>query len=274
MNGYKHTILCVDDEGNILNALKRLFRKEGYRLLTAGNGPSALKMLEENDDIHLVISDQRMPGMSGTEFLANVRERHPEIIRIVLSGYTEVDAITEAINKGHVYKFILKPWNDQNLILDIRQCLDQYELRQANIMLHEKILQQNQELKIINENLENIVKERTAELEINNKALELSRAILEDIPWPVVGVSREMIIVLTNKSACSISIDNKKIEVGKRISNYFPSDIVGRINYVITNDRHDELWGYRLSDMLYNIALAPSSGNFRGKGAVITLTPA
>ena len=273
MNDYRHTILCVDDEVNILNSLKRLFRKEGYRLLIANNGPDALIILEENHEIHLVISDQHMPGMSGMEFLANVRERYPDIFRIVLAGYTELDAITESINKGHIYKFILKPWNDQNLILDIRQCLDQYELKEANANLHKKILQQNEELKTINENLESIVKERTATLKIQNRALELSRAILEDIPWPVMGVSREMIIVLINISARSLSIDNKKIEVGKRISNYFPSDIINRINYVIVNNRPDELWGYKLSGMTYNIIFAPSSGRFYGKGAVLTLTP-
>lgn len=273
MSDFKHAVLCVDDESNILNALKRLLRKEDYQFLTAGSGPAALQMIEENPGIHLVISDQRMPGMSGTEFLANVSEKHPEILRIVLTGYTEIDAITEAINKGHIYKFILKPWNDQNLTLDIRHCLEQYELKEANLKLHEKVLQQNEELKRINENLEAIVKERTAELKLQNQALELSRSLLEDIPWPVIGISREKIVVLINVSAQSISIENKQIEVGKRISNYFPSNIVDRITYVIANNRPDELWGYKLSGTVYNIALAPSSGSFRGKGAVMTLTP-
>ena len=129
-------------------------------------------------------------------------------------------------------------------------------------------------MKRINENLESIVKERTATLKIQNRALELSRAILEDIPWPVIGISNEMIIVLINISAQSLSFDNKKIEVGKRISNYFPSEIVDRINFVITNNRADELWAYKLSEILFNVAIAPSSGSFRGKGAVMTLTPA
>jgi response regulator RpfG family c-di-GMP phosphodiesterase len=273
MNDYKHTVLCVDDEENILHALSRVFRKEGCRLITAADGPGGLKMLEQNNDVHLVISDQRMPGMSGTEFLAIVRERYPEIIRIVLTGYTEVDAITDAINKGRIYKFILKPWNDQNLILDIRQCLDQYDLRQANINLHNKILQQNEELKRINENLESVVKERTKELKIQNSVLQLSQAILEDIPWPVIGISSEMIIVLINISAQSMLINNRTIELGKRISNYFPTDVIDRIRYVIDYDRSDELCGYKLSGKDYNLALAPSSGGFRGKGAVMAMTP-
>jgi response regulator RpfG family c-di-GMP phosphodiesterase len=274
MNECKHTILCVDDEINILNSLKRLFRKEGYCLLTASSGFEALKMVEENNGIHLVISDQRMPGMNGTEFLAKVREKYPDIFRIVLTGYTDIDAITESINEGHIYKFILKPWNDQNLVLDIRQCLDQYELREANTSLHKKILQQNEELKRINENLEIMVKERTAALNLQNSALELSRAILEDVPLPVIGVSKEMLIVVINLSAQSIIINDKRIEVGKRISNYFPDEIVNKVNYVISYNRRDQIWGYKLSDEIYNVVFAPASGSFSGKGAVITFIPA
>jgi response regulator RpfG family c-di-GMP phosphodiesterase len=273
MNDYRHTVLCVDDEENILHSLNRVFRKEGCRLITAANGPSALKLLEENNDVHLIISDQRMPGMSGTEFLAIVRERYPEIIRIVLTGYTEVDAITDAINKGHIYKFILKPWNDQNLVLDIRQCLDQYELRKANLDLHVMVLQQNEELKMINENLESIVKERTAELKIKNRVLELSRAILEDLPWPVIGVSNEMIIVMINSGVQSLSVNHKKIEVGKRISAYFPLEIEEKLRYVMDTKGTAELKGIQFSGMRYNMTLAPSSGSFREKGAVMALTP-
>ena len=131
METSEHTILCVDDEQNILNALKRLLRKENYRLLTGGSGKQGLEILAENK-VHVVVSDHRMPEMNGTEFLKQVRETYPNILRIILTGYTDVDTITEAINEGHIYKFFLKPWNDQNLKLEIRQALEQYDLIQAN----------------------------------------------------------------------------------------------------------------------------------------------
>ena len=131
MKDYRHTVLCVDDEVNILRSLKRLLRKEDYRLLTASSGEQGLEILKENA-VNLVISDQRMPGMSGIEFLARVKEGYPDIIRAILSGYTEVDAIMDSINRGHIYKFLLKPWNDQNLILDIRQALEHCDLIQSN----------------------------------------------------------------------------------------------------------------------------------------------
>ena len=126
-----HAVLCVDDEKNILRSLKRLLRKEDYRLLMASSGEEGLMVMEEND-VHIVISDQRMPKMSGTEFLAALKTKYPDVIRIILSGYTDVDSITESINKGHIYKFLLKPWNDQNLKLEIKQALKQYDLIQAN----------------------------------------------------------------------------------------------------------------------------------------------
>ena len=177
MSDQEHAVLCVDDEENILRSLKRLLRNEGYRLLTASSGKEGLRILEENR-VHLVISDQRMPGMNGAEFLAQVKERYPDTIRICLTGYTDVDSITESINKGHIYKFMLKPWNDQGLKLEIRQALDQYELSQTNMALNKELIEKNAELKRINENLEKMVQERTIDLELKNRALELSHAML------------------------------------------------------------------------------------------------
>ena len=156
MNDYKHTVLCIDDEENILHSLKRLLRNEHYRLLTASSGAEGLKIFEEND-VQVVIADQRMPRMSGTEFLAIVKERYPQTMRIVLSGYTHVDTITESINKGHIYKFFLKPWNDQSLRQEIRLALYQYDMIKANRDLYEQIFEQNEDLKTINKNLERLI---------------------------------------------------------------------------------------------------------------------
>ena len=272
MNDYQHTVLCVDDEENILHSLKRLLRKEGYRLLTATSGAKGLKVLKEND-VHLVISDQRMPEMSGTEFLAKVKENYPDVIRIVLTGYTEVDSITASINKGHIYKFILKPWNDQNLKLEIKQGLEQYELMQSNRRLNQKVLQQNEELKTVNENLEVLVTKRTMELEIQNQALELSHAILEDLPIPIIGISSEMMIVLTNSKALALSFDNGSIEIGKRLSDFFSSDVEEKIAGVLNTDTGDAFNGYMLSEAAYDLDFVPLSGRFCGKGIILTLYP-
>lgn len=271
VDDYQHTVLCVDDEERILHSLKRLLRKENYRLLTASSGAEGLKILEGNH-VHLVIADHRMPGMSGTEFLATVKERYPDTMRIILSGYTDVDPITESINKGHIYNFFLKPWNDESLKLEIRQALDQYDLIQANRSLNEKVLEQNEELKKTNENLEMLVKERTMELEIQNQALELSRAILEDLDLPIVGVGAEGTIVLFNREAKSISINGNSIEIGKDISDYFSTDAREKMISALETSKSQILRNYSISGVSYDINVTPLSGRFRGKGAILTVT--
>lgn len=270
MNENQHTVLCVDDEENILHSIKRLLRKEGYGLLTASSGVEALKILEENN-VHLVLSDQRMPQMSGTEFLAEVKEKYPDVIRIILTGYTEVDSITESINKGNIYKFFLKPWNDDNLKLEISKALEQYNLIQANKMLHEKIMKQNKELQKINANQEALIQQRTEVLEIQNQALELSHAILEDLPVPLIGVSVERMIVLINRQAQSLSKSGKSIEIGKRVSDYFSNDMEKKMDKAMKSDTSQILKGYRLSGTSYDIDLIPLSGKFSGKGVVLSL---
>lgn len=272
MNENRHTVLCVDDEKNILRSLKRLLRKEDYRLLTASSGEEGLKVLEKND-VHMVISDQRMPKMSGTEFLAALKTKYPDVIRIILSGYTEVDSITESINKGHIYKFLLKPWNDQNLKLEIKQALEQYDLIQANKKLDERVIQQNNELKEINENLEKLVQARTKTLEIQNQALELSRAILEDLPFPVIGISAEGMIALTNKKTMALSFKGGSIEVGRNLSDYFSKEVKEKVVEVLTSDASCSIEGYQLSEVTYDIDLIPLSGRFCGKGLILTFFP-
>ena len=149
--------------------------------------------------------------------------------------------------------------------------MEQYDLIRANRELHEKVLEQNEELKSINENLETLVNKRTMELEMQNQALELSRAILEDLPIPIIGISSEMMIVLINRKAQSLSINNGKMELGKKLFNYFSDDVEERTAAVLTACTEDTLKGYRLEDSICDIDLIPLSGRFRGKGVVLAL---
>ena len=107
------TLLLVDDEINILNALKRVLRRNGRRILTANSAHTALDVLAQ-EDIHVVVSDHRMPGMNGTELLSKVMERHPETVRMMLSGYADAGVKTEGLG-GAMYKFLAKPWNEEEL---------------------------------------------------------------------------------------------------------------------------------------------------------------
>ena len=271
METFKHTILCVDDEQNILNALKRLLRKEHFKLLTTTSGREGLELLTQND-VQIVISDQRMPEMSGTEFLKEVKALYPDIIRIILTGYTDVDTISNSINEGHIYKFFLKPWNDQHLTLEIRQAIEQYELIKANKQLYEMTLIQNEELKTINENLENIVAERTSSLEMQNQALLLSQAILEDLPFPIIGISTEMIVALVNKSAKTFFTEEPVLSVGDHISEYFSNISEQELQDVLSAEKSPNLTCTGIkSGQVYHLRPFPLTGRFSRGGFILTM---
>jgi response regulator RpfG family c-di-GMP phosphodiesterase len=271
MEDFKHTVLCVDDEVNILSALKRLLRKEAYRLLTCTSGKEGLALLEQNE-VHVVISDQRMPEMNGSEFLRQVKQHYPHIIRIILTGYTEVDTITKSINEGHIYKFFLKPWNDQHLTLEIRQALEQYELIEANKQLHQKTIAQNEELKQVNENLESMVCERTRSLEIQNQALQLSHSILEDLPLPIIGISAEMMIVLVNKAAQQYFAADSPLQLGDHVCEYFDGLDPAQLMEMIASSRQQPLSVRRkASGAPCELELRPLTGRHAGSGAILTL---
>jgi len=173
-----HTVLFVDDEVNILKAVQRLLRQEPTRVLCAARGAEALELLEHNS-VQVVVTDQRMPEMSGVELLAAVRERHPDVVRMMLTGYTEMNIAVEAINRGEIYRLITKPWNDEELKATIRQACDHYELKQEIKRLNQVTREQNFKLQDMNRNLEQKVRERTKQLA--EKHQELRRAYVQTI---------------------------------------------------------------------------------------------
>lgn len=125
------SLLLVDDEAPILSALKRLLRREGYPILTATSAQEGLGLLARHE-VAVIMFDQRMPNMSGSEFLAQVREMYPHAIRIILSGYTDLQAVTEVVNRGEIYKFLHKPWDDAELLETLREAFRLYETRRTS----------------------------------------------------------------------------------------------------------------------------------------------
>uniref|UniRef100_UPI0028C3C047 EAL domain-containing protein n=1 Tax=Accumulibacter sp. TaxID=2053492 RepID=UPI0028C3C047 len=120
------TLLVVDDEPSILSAIRRVLRGQGYRVLTAESAQEGLVLLASND-IQVILSDQRMPQMSGTEFLGRVKLLHPDTVRLVISGYTQLDSIIDAVNQGSIFKFLTKPWEDHQLRAHLRDAFAYYE---------------------------------------------------------------------------------------------------------------------------------------------------
>src|SRR5437868_10137921 len=123
MDRYMQTLLIVDDEPNILNALKRTLQEDGYQIYTANSGSEGLKILSEVP-IQVILSDQRMPNMTGSEFLTTVKTLYPDTIRIILSAYTDFEALKDAINYGAIYKFLSKPWDENTLREEIKNAFN------------------------------------------------------------------------------------------------------------------------------------------------------
>lgn len=122
------TLLVVDDDVNVLGALHRLFKRDNYRVLTAASSDEGFELLAMHN-VQVILCDQRMPVMSGTEFLSKVKEMYPETIRIILSGYTEVGTVLESINRGAIYRFYTKPWDDNELRDNVRLAFRHYWLQ-------------------------------------------------------------------------------------------------------------------------------------------------
>ena len=166
-------ILCVDDEPNILSSLRRLLRPHGYQIVVAGSGAEGLQLME-GQSFDLVVSDMRMPEMDGARFLELVRARWPDTVRILLTGYADITSTVDAINKGEIYRYISKPWDDNDLLLVVRQALETKALEREKARLEALTAQQNEELKDLNANLELKVMERTVELRQANERIKNS----------------------------------------------------------------------------------------------------
>ena len=172
------TLLLVDDEPSILSALRRLFRPCGYRILTAESGAAGLELLG-HEDVDLIISDMRMPEMDGAQFLERVRAEWPRVVRILLTGYADITSTVNAINKGEIYRYISKPWDDNDIVLIVRDALERQQLQRENTRLLALTQSQNEELKVLNSGLEARVRERTVELEQVNGFLNLANDTLK-----------------------------------------------------------------------------------------------
>jgi len=147
----KINVLYVDDEENNLNAFKASFRRH-FTIFTALSVADANLILNDNE-IHILITDQRMPGTLGTELLAQVVKKYPDQIRILLTGFSDIDAIKDAINRGQIYHYLQKPWNDVELKETIENAYKVYDLKQKQEQL-------NQQLSIVNEQLEFMLRQK------------------------------------------------------------------------------------------------------------------
>jgi response regulator RpfG family c-di-GMP phosphodiesterase len=252
------TLLLVDDEPSVLSALRRLFRTPGYTTLLATSGAEALTLLREHA-VDLVISDMRMPGMDGTTLLEAVRLHDPAIVRILLTGYSDISSTIAAINRGAIHRYFSKPWNDQEMLLAVREALSRRDLELHNARLQDLTQRQNTELQDLNHNLEARVAARTAELsqvnamlekayeEVNDNftlAVTVFSGLMEMRQDGIAGHSRR-VASLARRSATAMGLDERAAQdvmlgallhdigkigfpdrmLGKPVSGYGPEDL-------------------------------------------------
>ncbi len=154
MEKINHTVLIVDDEKQVAKSLGRLLKSIGLQYICLESGMEGLEALKSaSDPFSLIISDQRMPGMSGSEFLEKAKEISPDTIRFLLTGYSDMDAITDAVNKGSIHKYISKPWDNKDFEKKVLSALNQFELAIENERLFKLAKEQNAKLYQLNSDL-------------------------------------------------------------------------------------------------------------------------
>lgn len=233
----RFTLLFVDDEENVLHALRRIFLDENYEILTATSGEDALKIME-NTVVHLIISDHKMPGMLGSELLREIKNRWPETIRIMLTGHADIQAIMGAVNEGAVYKFITKPWNDEDLHLTVSLALQQYVLIQENRKLKEIAKEQQVKIKTYS-NLFDEYRGILGSILVKSGIItneQLSRALEEKDKDEFIGdaivrlgfTTESKIVQALQKHQNLDYIDLKEVRINPNVARFLPRELCER----------------------------------------------
>lgn len=254
------TLLLVDDEANILSALRRLLRPAGYRILTAESGVEGLEMVSA-EPIDLVISDMRMPGMDGAAFLTRVREIAPDTLRILLTGYADIEATVAAINEGEIYRYVAKPWNDQELRLMVADALAMRRLKADNQRLAALNLRQNEELRVLNANLEARVAERTKALSVALKRADTAHQQLRQSYLAMVRVFSELI---ESRSSILAGHGRRVTDVARGIGRVLKLDDAALQELALAGMLHD-LGKVGLSDALLDKPFTQLAPDERGQ---------
>ena len=202
-------------------------------MLSASSGAEALELLA-SESIHVIVADQRMPDMSGTRLLEKVKEEYPDVIRVVLSGFADVTSILESINRGEVFRYLGKPWNDDELKTMLRQCFAQFNLEQENKKLISMVNEQNTELEKLNSMLAQQVEKQQLDLSSSEDSLQqaetglrILRGVVQNIPLPLFGIDDNGQIVIANAQAIALAGNN--VAIGNELADVVGNDVGSRI---------------------------------------------
>ena len=272
----QRTLLLVDDEENILTALKRLLRRDGYRIFTASGGREGLELLSENR-VDVIVSDQRMPGMTGVEFLRRVKDIHPEVVSIVLSGYTELQSVTDAINEGAIYKFLTKPWDDEHLRANIQEAFRRKEMADENRRLALEIQGSNAELARANAQLAELaranaqlaelVQEKSRRVQLGETVLGTMHEVVQNVPWAIVGVAPDGLVAVANSAAERLLGESMPL-LGRFAEEMMPAELLAWLGDAARSEILLTFGGMR-----YRITRRPMGQRSSGTGALLVFEP-
>ncbi|MBB3118569.1 EAL domain-containing protein [Pseudoduganella violacea] len=260
----KRSLLLVDDEPNILAALKRLLRRDDYTIHTAGSGAEGLDILARHP-VDVIVSDQRMPGMIGADFLRKAKDLYPDTIRIMLSGYTELQSVTEAVNEGAIYKFLTKPWDDELLRGHVAQAFRLKEIADDNERLNLELRSANQELAAANRRMEELLQQKQRQISRHEVSLNVAREVLQHLPLPVIGMDDGGLLAFVNSAAARLFGPGAALlgsEAAHALPELFPSGAAAPAL------PHDEI---RIGAARYAVVVYPMGESSSSRGSLITL---
>jgi len=253
-------LLLLDDEPNILRALRRVFRGQAWTVHIANTPDEAFELLARQP-MGVVMSDQRMPIMRGTDFLARVKQLYPDTVRIILSGYTELQSVTEAINDGAIFKFLTKPWNDVQMNAEVELAFLNFEM-----MAERRLLQQR--LSDSNKLLESRLRQNADRLQREEVALDVSQEAFGVVPVPIFGIDASGMIVISNLAADMVLGHGASI-IGESVNDVLaPNDASG-----LVAESRSKVRLVQIGNLAYEMRSNPLGATSRGRGTVITLLP-
>lgn len=269
MHKPQRRLLLVDDEPNIVSALKRLLRSEQYQIHTAHSGQQGLDLMAEQP-VDVIVSDQRMPGMVGADFLRKAKERYPDTIRIMLSGYTELQSVTDAVNEGAIYKFLTKPWDDEQLRGHIAEAFRVKEIADENLRLDLEVRTANQELAAANRRMEQLLAEKQRQISRDEISLNVARELLRHLPLPVIGMDDAGMIAFINGAAENLFQHESALlgnEASMVLPQLFPPDDGAPAAGQGSHTHMAEIDGQR-----YAVVVYPMGEHSASRGSLITLS--
>lgn len=257
----KRTLLLVDDEQNIISSLKRLLRADGYQILSANGGQEGLDVLAANE-VDVIVSDQRMPGMLGADFLRAAKEHYPHTIRIMLSGYTELQSVTDAVNEGAIYKFLTKPWEDALLRGHIADAFRLKEIDDDNEQLHLALRTANHELATANRKMEALLQQKQRQISTDKVSLDVTHELLQYLPLPIIGLDDGGMVAFVNAAADTLFATHGSI-LGAEATLVLPELFEGEAG----RNRHAHIGSRN-----FDVQVHPMGSRSDSRGTLITIS--